>query len=111
MNTNEFEKAKPILLSDSVEYSDGGIVSKTVLKRETGNISVFSFDKGEGLTEHTSPFDAVIVGLDGQGEIIIGGNSSIVQAGQIIIMPRNVPHAVNAAERFKMMLIMIRSKD
>jgi len=111
MNTNEFEKAKPILLSDSVEYSDGGIVSKTVLKRETGNISVFSFDKGEGLTEHTSPFDAVIVGLDGQGEIIIGGNSSIVQAGQIIIMPRNVPHAVNAAERFKMMLIMIRSKE
>jgi quercetin dioxygenase-like cupin family protein len=111
MPANEFEKAKAINLSDSVEYSEGGIVSKTVLKRETGNISVFSFDKGEGLTEHTSPFDAVIVGLDGRGEIIIGGKSNIVEEGQIIIMPRNVPHAVNAAERFKMMLIMIRSKE
>ncbi len=111
MNTNEFEKARAINLSESVEYSDGGIVSKTVLKRETGNISVFSFDRGEGLTEHTSPFDAVIVGIDGQGEIIIDGKPNIVKAGQIIIMPRNVPHAVNAAEKFKMMLIMIRSKE
>lgn len=111
MNTNEFEKAKAINLSESVEYSEGGIVSKTVLKRETGNISVFSFDKGEGLTEHTSPFDAVIVGLDGKGEITIGGKPNTVEAGQMIIMPRNIPHAVNAAEKFKMMLIMIRSKD
>lgn len=111
MNTNEFEKAKPITLSESVEYSAGGIVSKTVLKRETGNISVFSFDKNEGLTEHTSPFDAVIVGIDGRGEVTIGGAPNTVEAGQLIIMPRNIPHAVTAVEKFKMMLIMIRSKE
>jgi quercetin dioxygenase-like cupin family protein len=110
MVTNEFEKAKAINLSESVEYSAGGIVSKTVLKRETGNISVFSFDKGEGLTEHTSPFDAVITGLDGRGEVTIGGVPNIVEQGQIIIMPRDIPHSVYAVERFKMMLIMIRSK-
>ncbi len=109
MNTNEFEKAKAISLNDSVEYSQGGIVSKTVIKRETGNISVFSFDKGEGLTEHTSPFDAVIVGLDGQGEVTIGGKPNKIEPGQLIIMPRNVPHSVYAREKFKMMLVMIRS--
>lgn len=111
MNTNEFEKGRPISLSDSVEYSSGGIVSKTVLKRETGNISVFSFDKGEGLTEHTSPFDAVIVGIDGKGEVTIAGQPNTVEAGQLIIMPKNIPHAVYAAEKFKMMLIMIRSRE
>lgn len=111
MITNEFEKGKAITLGDSVEYSEGGIVSKTVLKRETGNISVFSFAKGEGLTEHTSPFDAVIVGIDGRGEVVIAGNPNNVEAGQLIIMPRNIPHAVNAVENFKMMLIMIRSKE
>lgn len=111
MITNEFEKGKAINLSDSIEYSEGGIVSKTVIKRETGNISVFSFDRGEGLTEHTSPFDAVIVGLDGRGEVTIDGNPNIVEKGQLIIMPRNVPHAVYAAEKFKMMLIMIRSRE
>ncbi|HLN21893.1 MAG TPA: cupin domain-containing protein [Bacteroidales bacterium] len=110
MITNEFEKAKAIDLRNSVEYSNGGIVSKTVIKRETGNISVFSFDKGEGLTEHTSPFDAVIMVLDGKGEITIGGVPAIVDSGQLIIMPRDIPHAVYAQERFKMMLIMIRSK-
>lgn len=111
MKTNEFEKGKAINLNDSVEYSSGGIVSKTVIKRETGNISVFSFDKGEGLTEHTSPFDAVLMVIDGKGEITIGGQPSIVQAGELIIMPRNIPHSVHASEKFKMMLVMIRSAE
>ncbi|HEX2919537.1 MAG TPA: cupin domain-containing protein [Bacteroidales bacterium] len=110
MMTNEFEKARAIDLTNSIEYSEGGIVSKTVIKRETGNISVFSFDKGEGLTEHTSPFDAVIMALDGKGEITIGGVQNFLEAGQLIIMPRDLPHAVYASEKFKMMLIMIRSK-
>lgn len=110
MTTNEFEKGKAIDLNSSVEYSSGGIVSKTVIKRETGNISVFSFDKGEGLTEHTSPFDAVLCVIDGTGEVTIGGNKNSVGAGQLIIMPRDIPHSVFANERFKMMLIMIRSK-
>lgn len=109
MHTNEFEKAKIFNLNNSVEYSDNGVVSKTVLKKETGNISVFSFDKGEGLSEHTAPFDAMIMVIDGKGEIIIGGNPFILEAGQSIIMPGNIPHSVNAIEKFKMILIMIRS--
>jgi quercetin dioxygenase-like cupin family protein len=109
MQTNEFEKAKIFNLNNSVEYSDNGIVSKTVLKKETGNISVFSFDKGEGLSEHTAPFDAMIIIIDGKGEIIIGGEPFILEAGQSIIMPGNIAHSVNAVEKFKMMLIMIRS--
>lgn len=108
METNEFEKAKLFNLNESVEYSTGGIVSKTILKKQTGNISVFSFDKGEALSEHTAPFDAMIMAIDGKGEIIIGGKSFILEAGQNIIMPENIPHAVNAIEKFKMMLIMIK---
>jgi quercetin dioxygenase-like cupin family protein len=109
MNTNQFEKSKVFSFSDSVDYSDGGIVSKTVLKKQTGNISLFSFAKGEALSEHTAPFDAMIQVVDGRGEVIIGGKSFILTTGQCIIMPANIPHAVNAVEEFKMVLTMIRS--
>lgn len=110
MESNEFEKAKVFSFNDSVEYASGGILSKTVLKKETGNISLFSFAKGEALSEHTAPFDAMIQVVDGKGEIIIGGKPYIVEAGQTIIMPANIPHAVKAPEKFKMVLTMIRSK-
>jgi quercetin dioxygenase-like cupin family protein len=110
MGTNEFERAKIFSFNDSVDYSEGGIVSKTVLKKETGNISLFSFDKGEALSEHTAPFDAMITVVDGKGEVIIGGKSFILQSGQSIIMPANITHAVNAVEKFKMVLTMIKSK-
>ncbi|HNR42736.1 MAG TPA: cupin domain-containing protein [Bacteroidales bacterium] len=109
MNPNEFEKAKIFSFPESIEYSDGGIVSKTVLKKSTGNISLFSFAAGEGLSEHTAPFDAMIQVVEGKGEIIIGGKSFILNAGQVIIMPANIPHSVKAAEKFKMVLTMIRS--
>ncbi len=109
MSSNEFEKAKVFSYSDSIEYSDGGIVSKTILKKQTGNISLFSFDKGEALSEHTAPFDAVIEVVDGSGEIIIGGKSYFLKTGQTIIMPANISHAVKAVEKFKMVLTMIRS--
>ena len=109
MSSNEFEKAKVFSFNDSVEYSNGGIVSKTVLKKQTGNISLFSFDKGEALSEHTAPFDAMIQVVDGKGEITIGGKAYIVEAGQTIIMPANISHAVKAIEKFKMVLTMIRS--
>ena len=109
MGSNEFEKAKTFSFNDSIEYSDGGIVSKTVIKKETGNISLFSFDKGEALSEHTAPFDAMIEVVDGKGEITIGGKSNILETGQTIIMPANIPHAVKAVERFKMVLTMIKS--
>jgi len=109
MDTNEFEKSKVFGFSESVDYSDGGIVSKTVLKKETGNISLFSFDKGEALSEHTAPFDAMITVVDGKGEVVIGGKSFILASGQSIIMPANITHAVNAMEKFKMVLTMIKS--
>lgn len=110
MESNEFEKGKVFSYNDAIEYSDGGIVSKTVLKKETGNISLFSFDKGEALSEHTAPFDAVLQVVDGKGEVIIGGKSNILETGQTIIMPANITHAVKAIEKFKMVLTMIRSK-
>jgi quercetin dioxygenase-like cupin family protein len=109
MASNEFDKAKTFSFNDSIEYASGGIISKTVLKKETGNISLFSFAKGEALSEHTAPFDAMIQVVDGKAEIIIGGKPFILEAGQTIIMPANIPHAVNATEKFKMVLTMIRS--
>jgi quercetin dioxygenase-like cupin family protein len=109
MASNEFDKAKAFSFNDSIEYASGGIISKTVLKKETGNISLFSFAKGEALSEHTAPFDAMIQVVDGKAEIIIGGKPFILEAGQTIIMPANIPHAVNAMEKFKMVLTMIRS--
>jgi len=109
MSANEFEKSKIFSFNESIEYSDGGIVSKTVLKKQTGNISLFSFDKGEALSEHTAPFDAMIQVVDGRGEVIIGGKSFFLETGQSIIMPANITHAVKADEKFKMVLTMIKS--
>ena len=109
MQTNEFEKSKIFTYRESVEYSEGAVVSKTVLKKETGNISLFAFAKGEALSEHTAPFDALIEVVDGKGEIIIAGKSYFLESGQSIIMPANIPHAVKARERFKMVLTMIKS--
>lgn len=109
MQSNEFEKSKVFSFDGSIEYSDGGIVSKTILKKETGNISLFSFDKGEALSEHTAPFDAIIQVVDGKAEIVIGGKSFYLEAGQSIIMPANITHAVKAVEKFKMVLTMIKS--
>jgi quercetin dioxygenase-like cupin family protein len=109
MESNEFEKSKIFSFSESIDYSDGGIVSKTVLKKQTGNISLFSFEKGEALSEHTAPFDAMITVVDGNGEVVIGGKSFVLTAGQTIIMPANITHAVNAVEKFKMVLTMIKS--
>lgn len=109
MENNEYKKAAVIPLADSVEYAGKGIVSKTILKKEAGNVSIFAFDQGEGLSEHSAPFDALIQVLDGKAEIIIDSKPYAVSKGEIIIMPANIPHAVKATERFKMLLTMIRS--
>jgi len=108
MENNEFEKGKKFSYADSIAYAEKAVVSKHVLKKETGNISLMSFDKGEGLTEHTSPFDAVVQIVDGKADIIINGVSNILEAGETIIMPANNPHALKAIEMFKMVLTMIR---
>jgi quercetin dioxygenase-like cupin family protein len=95
-------------LKEHVTYAIGSVVSKTLLKKDTGNITLFSFDKGQGLSEHTSPYDAVVHVLDGEAEITIGGKMQTVKAGQMLIMPANVSHALLAQVQFKMLLIMIR---
>jgi quercetin dioxygenase-like cupin family protein len=110
MESNEFVRAKVFSFNDSIEYTSGGILSKTVLKKEAGNISLFSFAKGEALSEHTAPFDATIQVIDGKCEILIGGKSYILLAGETIIIPADIPHAVKAVEKFKMVLTMIKSK-
>lgn len=103
------EITKAFALTDSVEYAANSVVSKTIVKKPTGNITLFAFDKEEGLTEHTSPYEAVVFIIDGKAEITIGGNPNHLRAGQCIILPANIPHALKATEKFKMMLTMIKS--
>lgn len=100
-----------VSLAASVAYQEKSIVSQTLLKRSSGTLTLFAFDKGQALSEHTAPFDAVVQVIDGQAQIIIAGKPYLVSAGEYIIMPANVPHAVNAVERFKMLLIMLRSAE
>jgi len=101
--------AKPATLEALIDYADDSIVSKTIIDKPVGTITLFAFDKGQKLSEHTAPYDAVVQIIDGSADITIGGKSSTVCAGQIIVMPANIPHAVVAKEKFKMMLIMIRA--
>jgi quercetin dioxygenase-like cupin family protein len=95
--------------SELVEYQSGAVVSREIVRGKTGSVTLFAFDKGQELSEHRAPFDALAHVLDGEAEIWISGRSHRVQAGEMIIMPANQPHAVKAAGRFKMMLVMIRS--
>lgn len=92
-----------------VEYQEKAVVSKEILKKDTGRITVFAFDKGEGLSEHTAPFDAMVQVIDGTLELTIDGEVFTLNKGDMIIMPANVPHALHAAEKFKMVLTMIKS--
>jgi quercetin dioxygenase-like cupin family protein len=108
METNLFETAQTFRFEAKVDYSEGGIVSKRVIDRPTGNVSLFAFDKGQRLSEHTAPFDAMVQVVEGQAEIVINGNPYKVDAGESIIMPANIRHAVNAVEKFKMVLTMIK---
>ena len=96
-------------LAQFVDYQKGAVVSREILSRKTGTVTVFAFDEGQGLSEHTAPFDALVQVIDGQAEITISGDRHLVGAGEIILMPANKPHALKASRRFKMLLIMIRS--
>jgi quercetin dioxygenase-like cupin family protein len=95
-------------LANLVEYQAGSVVSKQVIAKPTGSVTLFAFDKGEGLSEHTAPFDAMVHVLDGEAKITVSHVDYAVRAGEMIIMPANEPHALSAVERFKMMLVMIR---
>lgn len=102
------EKGEKFIAAEAVDYSTQAVISRQVLKSEKGSITLFAFDKGEGLSEHTAPFDAMVLVLDGKAEIMIGGKPDLLQKGEAIIMPANIPHALKAIEQFKMMLVMIR---
>lgn len=105
----DINKSEIFELNNSVEYAAGAIVSKTILKKTTGNITLFAFDEGQELSEHIAPFDAVVYVMDGKVEIAIDKKPFILNQGETIIMPADIPHAVKAVEKFKMMLVMIKS--
>ena len=108
MDTQLFSHSQIINFNDKVDYSAEGIVSKRVIQKEKGNVTLFAFDKGQKLSEHSAPFDAMVQVLEGKAEIQINRVPFELTAGQAIIMPANIPHAVNAVEKFKMLLTMIK---
>jgi quercetin dioxygenase-like cupin family protein len=95
-------------LAGLLDYQEGGVVSRTVIDKKTGTVTVFAFDEGQGLSEHTAPFDALVYVLDGEAMITVAGVESRVAAGEMLIMPADKPHALRAVKRFKMMLVMVR---
>jgi quercetin dioxygenase-like cupin family protein len=100
--------AVAVELATLVSYQDGAVVSRTLVKKKACTVTAFAFDAGQSLSEHTAPFDAIVQVLDGTVELVIGGKSVEAKAGQTVLMPANVPHAVNAKARFKMLLLMVR---
>ena len=98
----------PQQLKDLIDYQKGSVVSKTLIEKKKGTVTLFAFDKDQGLSEHTAPFDAMVTILDGVSEITIDGKVNNVELGESVIMPANKPHSLKAKEQFKMLLIMIR---
>ncbi len=107
-NTTKLEPARVYSMIDLVDYSEGAVVSRTIVKNQAGTVTLFSFDEGQALSEHSTPFDALVQVLDGEVELVIGGKTVIAKTGETVIMPANVPHAVNAIKKFKMLLTMIK---
>lgn len=108
MDSNDHPLSRPTSVAGLVDYQGGSIVSRTLVKKSSGTVTLFAFDAGQGLSEHSTPHDAVVQVLEGEGEITVGGNLHQVETGQGLLLPANVPHAVWAASPFKMMLVMIR---
>ena len=106
---SQLPPAEPMALADGVQYAPGSIVSRTLLKTDSGTLTLFAFDEGQELSEHTAPFNALVQVLDGVATLLIGGKPVSVQQGELVLMPANVPHAVRAGGRFKMLLTMFRT--
>lgn len=102
-------KGQPHNVLDLVGYQAGSIVSREIISQKTGTVTIFAFDEGQGLSEHTAPFDALAYVIDGETDITISGQSHLLTRGQMIIMPANKPHSLKALKKFKMILVMIRS--
>jgi quercetin dioxygenase-like cupin family protein len=107
--SNQNIKKNILNLNSLLDYQEGSVVSRALINKDVGTVTLFSFDKGEGLSEHTAPFDALVYIYSGEAEIIISKEKFHLTSGQMIIMPANEPHALKAIEKFKMMLIMIKS--
>ncbi len=103
------QEPKVTNLTNLINYQEGSVVSRTLIEKQTGTVTLFAFDQGQGLSEHTTPFDAMVCVLDGKVEVTVSGNSIVLENGEMVIMPANKPHTLKAIEKFKMMLIMIRS--
>ena len=103
-------RGQAIDMAGFVAYADGSVVSKTVLDKKAGTLTLFSFDQGQGLSEHTSPYDATVLVVDGEATLVIGGTPVVAKTGEMVIMPAGVPHSLRADKRFKMLLVMIREK-
>jgi quercetin dioxygenase-like cupin family protein len=108
MKPQDDPKGSVIDLAGYIDYADQSVVSKTLMDKKTGTLTLFSFDAGQGLSEHTSPYDATVLVLEGEAEITVGGKTMKAQAGGLVIMPAGIPHSLRAERRFKMLLIMIR---
>jgi len=107
-STNDMRGGEIVKLGEIVNYQNGAVVSRTLVKRSTGTITVFAFDQGQGLSEHTAAFDALVQMLEGKAEITISGNAFRLESGDAILLPAHQPHAVTAVTQFKMLLTMIR---
>jgi len=110
-NSAEKEKlaAEAARLVDLVDYQGGSVVSRTIIDKKAGTVTLFAFDEGEGLSEHTAPYDALVYVVDGEAEVTVSGKPVLVREGEMVVMPANKPHALRAVKRFKMVLTMIRS--
>ena len=100
--------AQAVNLADLIDYQGGSVVSRTIIDKEAGTVTLFAFDEGEGLSEHTAPYDALVYVLDGDAEVVISGKPVRLKTGEMTIMPANEPHALSAVTKFKMLLVMIR---
>lgn len=101
--------AQALRLADLVDYQDNAVVSRTIIDKKVGTITLFAFAEGQGLSEHTAPYDALVYIVDGEAEVIISGKALRMKEGEMVIMPANEPHALKAIKQFKMMLVMIRA--
>lgn len=106
---NPVKKAFVLKIESLVDYQEGAIVSRTIIDKKAGTITVFAFDEGQGLSEHVAPYDALVTLLDGEAEIVVSGKAFKISAGEMLILPANEPHALRATKKFKMMLTMIRA--
>lgn len=108
MKPADMPPAEVVHLAELVQYAEGSVVSRALVQKPVGSLTLFAFDAGQALSEHTAPFDAYVQLLDGEAELVVGGKSIDARAGDTVLMPANIPHAVNARRRFKMLLTMIR---